>query len=97
MLKLSRARFFSVLQNGKREVVDLWKPRPLRTKPDNLKIYKPTKILEFDQDGALLLYSYTQTPLKTLGRFLKWSVPTTTSMTLLIKNPYPCKLYFSQH
>jgi hypothetical protein len=93
MLKIGRSRFFSVLQNGQREVIDPWKPRSLRAKPNQLRLYKPSKILEFDKDGTLLLYSYTHSPIKTLGRFLKWFIPTATSTTLLIKNPYPCNLY----
>lgn len=42
-----------------RDIVDIWKPNRLRPKLDALDLYTPKRLLEFDDNGTLLIYKYT--------------------------------------
>ena len=73
------------------QVIDPFKPRELRPKPDKYRVYKPRKLLEFDTDGVMLLYSYKHRWTQTLKSFLTPFLPFTAATGLLVTDPWPCR------
>ena len=82
-------RGFGFLQKAE-SAVDFWKPKSLRKKPDPFSIYRPRRMLEFNEDNVLPVYKYRHPPLRTLWNFSKWAGPTGLSWAGLVTNPYPC-------
>ncbi|CAG9336075.1 unnamed protein product [Blepharisma stoltei] len=95
MLKAVLKNFGSLVNTKKtvkspaKKLVNPWEPKPLREKPSQVNVYSPSKILEFDESGSLLVYSYQPTFMKTMGRFLGRLTTTIGSFFLLAKNPWP--------
>ena len=74
------------------QVIDPFQPRELRPKPAKYLIHKPRKLLEFDADGVMLLYSYKHHWTQTLREFLKPFTPCAAALGLLVTDPWPCRM-----
>lgn len=88
MFRLIR-RFSKVPAKSKNieEIPELWRPSKLRKRPKELNAHKPSKILEFDQNKVMLVFSYKNTPFKTLRRLSGALTFTAASIAGLVKTP----------
>jgi hypothetical protein len=80
-----------------RELIDPWDYRQLRPKEEYCSyrqaLFKPSKILEFDEHGTIPIYSSKLSIWRSIRLTSSRIIPTYLSWHLLFKNPYPCNHY----